>query len=109
MSRSRGGAALVLLVAYVVSSAGGTAQADGTAPATYDVSATAVGIALQSTQQPAASVVTAGLVDTTAAYSSSALSAYGPAARNPDPSLIPLLGTPHSWICAIWRSVAAPW
>jgi hypothetical protein len=80
VARSRVGAALVLLLGCAVTSAGGAAQAAGTTPGTYDVSATAVGIAVQSTQKPAASVVTAGLVDTTGAYSSSALSSYGTAA-----------------------------
>lgn len=82
MSGSRGGAGAgaVLLLWCAVASSGGLAHAEGSTPATYDVSATAVGVALQSTQQPAASVVTAGLVDSTAAYSSSALSSYGTAA-----------------------------
>jgi hypothetical protein len=48
-------------------------------PGVFDVAATAAGLAVRSTQQPAASVVTAGLVDATAGYATSALSSYGAA------------------------------
>jgi hypothetical protein len=48
-------------------------------PGTFDVSTVAVGVNVASSQSPAASVVTAGLVDTTEAYATSALSSYGAA------------------------------
>lgn len=55
----------------------GTAHADP--PGVYALTTTAVGIAVQSAQRPSASVVTAGLVDSTAAYATSSLSSSGTA------------------------------
>jgi hypothetical protein len=46
----------------------------------FEVLTTAVGVSVSSTQRPAASVVTGGLVDSSAGYSSSALSSAGASA-----------------------------
>jgi hypothetical protein len=67
-----GAGALVALAALSV-----PADAAPAAPGSYDITATAVGVAVQSTQKPAPSIVTAGLVDSTAAFATSALSSYG--------------------------------
>src|SRR3954471_19239420 len=56
------------------------ATASGSAPPVYEVVATAVGAVTSSTQRPAASVVTGGLVDSTVGYASSALSSAGASA-----------------------------
>jgi hypothetical protein len=48
-------------------------------PGTFDLSTVAVGVNVASTQSPAASVITAGLVNTTEAYATSALTSYGTA------------------------------
>jgi hypothetical protein len=79
MSGARGGAAVAVAVGCALLLPTQPARGDAL-PDAYDVSATAVGVAVQSSQRPAASVVTAGLVDTTAGYASSALSSYGAAA-----------------------------
>ena len=54
--------------------------ASASVPGSYDVSTVAVGVRATSTQSPAASVITAGLVDLTEAYATSALSSYGTSA-----------------------------
>jgi hypothetical protein len=71
------GAAVVVAVLVGGLPLAGSAQAD--VPGTFDVSTVAVGVNVASTQSPAASVVTAGLVDTTEAYATSALTSYGAA------------------------------
>jgi hypothetical protein len=68
---------VALLVGCALPVAAGPASATGSVPGSFDLSATAVGVVVQSTQQPASSVVTAGLVDSTVAFSSSSLSSYG--------------------------------
>jgi hypothetical protein len=75
MAGTRRGAAVGLVVACALLTA--PARADDSAPASFDLTATAVGLAVQSTQRPASSIVTAGLVDATVAFSSSSLSSYG--------------------------------
>lgn len=69
-----------LAVAVALAAAAAPAvPAAAAAPPVFDIATTAVGVAVQSTQSPAASVVTAGLVDSTDGYATSALSSYGAA------------------------------
>ena len=51
-----------------------TSPSSAAAPAVYDVHATAVGTRVQSIQSPPVSIVTGGLVDSTAAFAASSLS-----------------------------------
>jgi hypothetical protein len=55
-------------------------QASGEPTAVFEVLTTAVGLSVSSTQRPAASIVTGGLVDSSAGYSSSAVSSAGASA-----------------------------
>lgn len=71
------GASGLAVVASLLVGASSTASAAGDVPGAFDITATAVGISVQSTQSPAASIVTAGLVDVTAPFTSSELSSYG--------------------------------
>jgi hypothetical protein len=66
-------AALLLAVAPLA-----PAAADSTS--VYEVLTTAIGVSVSSTQHPAASIVTGGLVDSSAGYSSSAISSAGASA-----------------------------
>lgn len=68
---------LVALLLWCALPSSALAAAPSGAPGSFDLTATAVGIAVQSTQSPASSIVTAGLVDATVAFSSSSLSSYG--------------------------------
>jgi hypothetical protein len=73
-------AAAALLAA--VAPAGSSARAAGATPAVFELVTTGVGVAASSTQRPAASVITGGLVDATLGYSSSALSSAGASASD---------------------------
>jgi hypothetical protein len=78
MSAVRRVAVLAVLLLSLVP-VGPVAQA-GTTPAVFEVVTTAVGVVASSTQRPAQSVVTGGLVDSTIGYASSALSSAGASA-----------------------------
>lgn len=60
-----------MLAVLLATASSATAQA--APPSLFQIAATSLGLAVQSSQRPAASIVTDGLVDSTAAYSSSAL------------------------------------